>query len=156
MMKEKSGWTGKFEIIVRDKITGKITRRDVIKNMIMNGALNEIVKALYSPSPDMEWKYAAIGTGNTAVAATQTDLVAEVFRTAFISKALIGIGEIMGVAMIFDTDYAGAIEEVGIFCGSGATAAADSGLMISRILWSHVKTATEEIQITRIDKFDRA
>ena len=154
--KELYGWSGKYDIIVRDKKTGKMIRHDVIDNIITNGALNEIIKCVYDSPPDIEWEYAAIGTDNSAVAVTQTTLGTEVFRTAFISKDYIGVGEAMGVALIFDTDYAGAIEEIGIFCGSGASAVADSGLMLSRILWSHNKTATEEIQITRIDKINRA
>jgi len=86
---------------------------------------------------------------------TQSTLDNEVFRAPFLTKARTGIGESTAIALITDTDYDGPIEEIGVFAGSGASGSVDTGLMISRVLWSYTKTATEELQFTRIDKIIR-
>lgn len=155
-MIEKIGWQGTWLIKVIDKPTGIIKRTEIIHNRIMNAALDELIKALYSPNPDMQLAYLAIGDDSTAVADTQTTLVNEVFRTPLVTLARTGVGEVTSLAIILDSDYDGAIEEIGLFAGTTATATVNTGLMISRILWSYTKTATEELQLTRVDKIVRA
>ena len=155
-MIEQAGWQGIWQIKVVDKLTGKVKHEETLHNRIMNDALDEIIKAMYDSPPDMQFSHLAIGDSDAPIADTQTQLGNEVFRAQFVSIERTGVGEVTSLAIILDSDYDGAIEEIGIFAGSGASAAANSGLMISRILWSYNKLATEELQMTRIDRIIRA
>jgi hypothetical protein len=66
-----------------------------------------------------------------------------------------GTAELTSLAIILEAEAIGTIEEIGIFAGSTATVSADSGILVSRILWHRVKTSNDEIQFTRIDKIVR-
>jgi hypothetical protein len=142
------GWLGRFEIKTKNGIF-------ILKNRIMNNAIDELLKALSGNEPDIMLKYLAMGTGTTGLLNTQTQLENEVFRTPFITITKTGIGRLTSIATILDVDYDGPINEVGVFCGDSATTSADTGLMLSRVLWNYTKTATEEIQITRYDNIER-
>jgi hypothetical protein len=142
------GWQGTYIIKTKDSV-------EIINNRIMDGALTELLKALRGIATDLELAYLAVGTDGTAVTNSDTQLGAEIFRTPFTAAAVTGIGELTSEAIILEAEAVGTIEEIGIFAGTGATAAADSGLLVSRILWHRVKTASDEIQFTRIDKIGR-
>jgi hypothetical protein len=148
-------WQGIWKIKVIDKNTQKVLEETEIKNRIMNAALDELLKVLEGDVPDMNIAYMALGTSNTPLANTQTQLGAEIFRTQPISQNKTGVGELTTVFTVLDSEAVDQIEEIGIFGGSTATASADTGLMISRILWSRNKTANEEIQFSRIDRLVR-
>jgi hypothetical protein len=142
------GWKGIFKIKTKDRV-------EIIENTIMNAALAEMLKPLYGETPDLELLYLALGTDNTAVTNSDTKLGNEIFRTAFTSSSVTGIGELTSEAIVLEAEAVGTIEEIGIFAGSGASASVDSGLLVSRILWHREKTANDEIQFTRIDKLVR-
>lgn len=93
--------------------------------------------------------YVAIGTGSTAPAVTDTQLVAEVFRKAVTSVSTgAGVGEGLVNMYLAPGDAVGVvIGEVGWFAGS-ATSAANSGVLIARALYSHTKLVTESVQFT--------
>jgi hypothetical protein len=149
------GWQGIWKIKVTDKNTREVLEETEIKNRIMNQALDELLKVLQGGSSDMNVAYMALGTSNTPLTNTQTELGAEIFRTPPISQNKTGVGELTTVFTVLDNEAVAQIEEIGIFGGSTATASADSGIMISRILWSRNKTANEEIQFSRIDRLVR-
>ena len=148
---------GEVFITVKNKLTGEILRHDHIKNRIMNTALNAYANILLGTTPDMEIKYFAVGSDDTAVTNSQTQLVSESFRTAIMPGTLssTGTGEVTSEFYIIDSEAVGQIEEIGFFCGSSATSSADTGTMLSRILWSHNKTSLEEIEIIRVDTIAR-
>ena len=155
MISEESNWVGKWAIRVIDSETRKIKEETVVKNRLMNAALDEMIKVLQGQSTDMEIKYLALGTGNTAITDTDTTLDTEIFRTADQSLTKTDTGELTSLFIVLDSEAVAAIEEIGVFGGTTATATADTGTLISRILWSRNKTATEEIQFTRIDTIGR-
>ena len=97
----------------------------------------------------------ALGTGSTAVSDTSTQLEHEFFRTAFVSTTKPDIGVLEKVAIVLDSEAVGQIEEIGIFAGSTASTATNSGIMISRTLYSRNKTNLESIQFTRRDTIAR-
>jgi hypothetical protein len=103
----------------------------------------------------MELKYLAVGTDNTPITDSDTKLGNEIFRTQFTSSSVTGTAELTSLAIILEAEAIGTIEEIGIFAGSTATVSADSGILVSRILWHRVKTSNDEIQFTRIDKIVR-
>jgi hypothetical protein len=144
----KYGWEGIFKI----KVNGK---EEIIFNRVMDTALDEFIKVLQGLSTDMQIKYLALGTSDIAITNTQTTLGAEIFRTQFTTTDKTGIGELTNLAIVQDSEAVASIREIGVFGGSSATSTADTGVLISRILWSRDKTASEEIQFTRIDKITR-
>ena len=155
MIEEQAGWVGKWAIKVIDSKTRKVKEETVIKNRLMNTALDEMAKVLLGQSTDMEIKYLALGTGSTAITDTDTTLATEIFRTADQSLTDTGTGEVTSLFIVLDSEAVAAIEEIGVFGGTTATASADSGTLISRILWSRNKTNSEEIQFTRVDTIGR-
>jgi len=137
-------YTGKYYITVRNIENNNIKRFE-IDNQITNLALIEIAKPLYAGVPNLEIKYLAIGTSSTPPTASNVQLGTEVFRTADIALSTTGTGVVTSQFTILAADYTGSISEIGIFGGTTATAAVNSGTLISRILWSYTKLATEEL-----------
>jgi len=147
-MIDKLGWEGTFII----ECNGK---KEVIKNRVMNAALDELIKVLQGQSTDLEIKYLALGTSNTPVTDSDTQLGNEIFRTPYTTREKTNTGEITHKFVVLDTEAVGQIEEIGIFGGSTATSDPNTGVLISRILWSRNKTNSEEINFTRIDRITR-
>jgi hypothetical protein len=152
-MIDNYGWQGIVKVQVKQD--GVIVEEKEIYNRVMNLALDEFIKVLYD-NPDMNIEYLALGTDNTAVADNQTKLVTEIFRCAYVSRTKTATGELTTVFVVNDSEAVATLEEIGIFCGSSASATVDTGTMSSRILWHRAKTANEEIQFTRIDRIVRA
>lgn len=154
-MDDKRGRKGYFDIkVYRDK---KLFKHDIIKNIITDMALDREIEILLGNAPDMQIKYFAFGTDATTPLATDTQLGTEVGRfqptTAFVNT---GIGIVEGSVFITSSDLVGEnIREIAIFCGSGATSSANTGTMLSRILWTFNKTANDEIEIVRTDTVER-
>lgn len=168
-MKEGLRWRGRVTIL--KKRGDKVISKKVIYNLITNVALNEIIKAFYS-DPDMQLKYLAIGTGNTAAAAGDTTLETEIFRTPILTKYVSGTGELTSRAVLLDTDPFEApappshdqciIKEIGFFAGTTAMpwndgAGIDTGTLISRIVLTspETKADNEQIQFSREDLIER-
>jgi hypothetical protein len=152
----KIGWQGKFIIQIKDKARGKVTE-EVINNRVMNAVLNQLSDTLLGDAPDLEIKYLALGTSNTPVSDGQIQLGAEIFRTQAVNGPVrTQTGQIETEFTVLDTEAVGTIEEIGIFVGSSATASANSGTLLSRILWHKEKTNSEEITFKRIDRMVRA
>lgn len=145
MINEK--WSGKYVIQTKDGI-------EVINNKVMDSALNGLVKALSGDS-NVQIKYLALGTSSAAITNTDTKLGNEIFRTPISNQELSGTGELTTDFIVLDSEAVGSIREMGIFGGSAATSTKDSGVLISRILWSREKTNSEEINIKRIDRIGR-
>jgi len=136
-------------------LEGNIIDFQEFRNLITNVGLNMMRDGLYGPggAQDLEIKYFALGSDNTPPAVAQTQLVAETFRKARTSQSRVPIGSQTFVLYIDPTEAIGVIEEFGWFAGAAATAAANSGIMVSRVLYSRVKTSIESIQIERTDTF---
>ena len=151
---ESRGWQGIIKVKIKNLVTGE-EKKEILFNRLMNAALDEIIKPLYGEPANLELAYLALGTSNTPVNDTQEQLGNEIFRTQFQSVTRTGTGEVISLAIVLDVEAVGTIEEIGVFAGSEATGDPDTGLMVSRILWHKVKTSTEEIQFSRIDRVVR-
>ncbi|SRR6266699_1934983 len=93
--------------------------------------------------------YVALGTSNTAPAASDTKLGTEAFRKAVTSYTNGSTGEVIFNGYIAPSDAVGVgIQEVGWFGGNGATATANTGVLLARGLYNHSKLATESIQLS--------
>ena len=153
MINEQNGHIGFYRIRVKSK--GKIVAEDIIKNRITTVTLNKMINILDGINPDLEIKYLAIGTDNSPLDDADTQLGTEIFRTQFQTSNHNVEGEFTTTFTILDNEAVDTWNEIGIFCGTGATATPNSGTMLSRILYNRVKTSLEEIEITRLDKFRR-
>lgn len=147
-MHEHINDSGMYDI----RINGRRAAR--IKNMITNAGLAAMAKAM-AGIDSLEVKYLAIGSSSAAVAATQTKLGNETGRFAVASRGASG-AVATTVFNILAGEGIGQIEELGIIVGDDATGEADTGTLLSRVLWSHDKSNSEEITITRTDTFGRA
>jgi len=120
--------------------------------MITTVGLNLLRNALAGDvSPDVN--YFAVGDDNTAVTGTETTLGNETLRVQLSSDGTPLDGDWNSVWDILDSDGALTIREIGWF--SNGTASADSGVLISRILYSRDKTTLESIQFNRTDTIGR-
>jgi len=115
---------------------------------ITNAGLNLLRDTLAGTVATPQVLYVAIGTGSTAPAATDTQLVAEVFRKAVTSVSAGSTGEVLINMYLAPGDSVGTvIAEVGFFAGPTATATANSGVLLARGLYSKTHSATESIQL---------
>jgi hypothetical protein len=144
-MIDRLGFMG--EITITSHYKDGTIKRDFIRNRITNAGLNEMVKALDGTN-DIALGYFAIGTGTGSIDDTDTTLGNETFRTSELTASRTGTGEFTSTYTVIDSEAVGVWEEIGFFGGSGASASADSGTMLSRILYSREKTSLEEIDIT--------
>ena len=152
---EKDGWFGEFVIQIYDKNTGELKEKR-IKNRVMDTALNQLAETLLGNATDLEIKYLALGTDDTPITDADTQLGAEIFRTPpSVASVRTAVGQIETEFIVLDNEAVATIEEIGIFVGSTAGAGADTGTLLSRILWKKIKTDSEEITFKRIDKIVR-
>ena len=120
------------------------------KNLVMNSGKNFLADSLRDSAQTNNIVYLGWGTDNTAVAATQTALIAEVGRKQITAASSGGTGVCVTTCYLAPTEANASIKELAWFCGSANTLP-NTGTMISRILYSRVKVATESITVTRTD-----
>lgn len=118
-------------------------------NLIMDACLNQVGKGFigYSVFSDYGFQYLAIGDDNTPPGSADDTLGNELFRTPFVTTANPSEKIVTADFYITDTDFSGDIEEMGLFGGGDATSSADSGNLISSVLWSYTKSSSEELVI---------
>lgn|SRR4030042_699971 len=147
-IKNKIKIIGKYEIFeIKNNSSKKI---DEFNNIITNLLLDELIGSLMGYNPNLEIKYIGLGTDNTAVAATDTLLGTEYCRSLLIDKNLTippTYGEIVVDFYLTSSEGNTTIEELGIFCGNNATSTADTGILISHVLWNYTKTSAVELLI---------
>jgi hypothetical protein len=132
---------------------GKIVKEELCHNIITNVGKNMARDLLRDTISDGKIKYVAIGTGSTAPAATQTQLVTEVLRKPVTKFTAGTTGKLVTTVYIAPGEGNVGIQEIGWFAGPAATAVVNSGIMMSRVLYAHSKTNLESLQIDREDTF---
>jgi hypothetical protein len=153
-MNEGTGWQGQFDIFIKSQ-NGDWEHERTIKNTVVDSGLNLLREALRGTVTDAEIKYIAVGTSSASVTTSDTQLGSEVFRKAVFSKSIVGTGAVQTIAILDDAEAVANIQEIGVFAGSTASVTANSGIMISRILYSRNKTNLESVQIQRTDTIAR-
>jgi len=143
-------WKTNVKITVKD-LQGTILEVKEILNLIPTVGLGMVIDFFQGTVVDGEIKYTAVGSDATAPALAQTTLVTETFRKAITSMAELSAVSLQTITYIAPAEAVGAIEEIGWFAGAGAGAGADTGIIVSRILYSRNKTALESIQVDRTD-----
>lgn len=116
---------------------------------VTDAGINLLRDGLRGTATNTAILYVAVGTGSTAPAASDTQLVTEVFRKALTSSANgAAAGEGVFTLYLSPQDVVGTvIAEVGWFAGSSASGTANSGVLVARGLYSHTKTNQESINV---------
>lgn len=140
-MKENLGVKGYFEIEVRDK-EGNLKAKRISPNTVTNAGKAEIAGLILTDVTGVnDFDYLALGTGTTTPSATDTALVAELYRTA-------GTGTRITTSVANDTaQLSGSfsmtttanIAEVGIFNSSSG------GVLLARSTFSAIATQNGDI-----------
>ena len=146
----KYKWTTNVKVTVRD-LGGNILDIKEFHNLITTVGLEMIRDFINGTIADGEIKYMALGSNAAAPALTDTQLGSETFRKANTSTSQPTTTSLLITTYVAPDENAVQIEEIGWFAGAAATAAANSGILVSRVLYSRLKTTLESIQVERTD-----
>lgn len=145
-------WRGGFDVALADKLTGRIELVRWVPNLITDLGLAMTID-LWAGDQSAGWAYIAVGTDSTPPANGNTQLGAEVARKAVTFEKR--TGELLATVFFDDTEANVLIRELGLFGGSAATGAVDSGILVARAVVSINKTNQHSLTITRRDLLAR-
>jgi len=149
-------WTKNIRITVFD-LDGNVIQQDDIPNTITTLALNlwqSLLAGDLGAVDDGEIYYMDVGDDATPPTIGETTLVNALNRKALTSSSKPANGQFQTVFYIAPSEYNYQWEELGFFAGSTANANVDTGTMIARVLYSHLKNAAHSVQIERLDKIE--
>jgi len=139
MINENLKLSGQLNIVLKDK-AGNIKDRVEVKNLVVNTGLAYIASRMTGTSKSV-MSHMALGSGTTAAAAGQTDLVSVLgSREALDSTTIAGTNDekVIYVSSFEAGDATGAVTEAGIFN------AASDGDMLCRTVFSVVNKAADD------------
>jgi len=139
MINENLKLSGQLNIVLKDK-TGKVKETREEKNLVVNTGLAYIVSRMTGTSKSV-MSHMALGSGTTAAAAGQTDLVSILgSREALDSTTITGTNneKVQYVCGFEAGDGTGAVTEAGLFNASS------SGDMLCRTVFSVVNKAADD------------
>jgi hypothetical protein len=157
-LKETTKWIGQWSLVIHDNVTGQDEVILLRHNLITDDGLNMMRNFLNGAVTDGKIKYIALGTGTTAPANGDHQLGVERFRKIVTSQTNdpVTAGELYTELYVADTEAnAFKCEEIGFFAGAAASATANTGIMIARVLYSRQKLTTESWTIRRTDIISR-
>ena len=149
-MQSNYKWHTNVKVTVFD-LDGNIKDVQEFHNLITTVGLGMFIDMLNGSIADGEIHYMGVGSDNTAPALTDTTLGTETFRKVYTTQAEVTTISLKTTVYIDPSEAIGAIEEIGWFAGAGDLSGADSGIMVSRVLYSRNKTALESMQVERTD-----
>lgn len=146
-----SGWLGKFEIQIM-----RGDQLEIVKfpNLITDAWLNTVRDATLGEVTDLEIKYIGLGKDDGTIlplAPSNTKLGNEVERKPFTKIEKDGTGRVKRTVNINSAEGNFHIKEIGIFAGSTATSAINTGIMVARVFYDRDKDELESINIVRTD-----
>ena len=139
MLNENLKIDGQLNVVLKDK-TGNVKDERVIKNLVVNAGLAFIISRMKDTTKGV-MTHMAVGSGTTAAAATQTDLVSILgSREALDSTTITGTNneKVQYVSSFEAGDGTGAVTEAGIFNASSG------GDMLCRTVFSVVNKAADD------------
>lgn len=127
-----------------------------LANTYTKGWLNAIRNAWKNAGlADLQIKYMAWGSSNTAESPAHTKLIAEFGRKQITSQANGLDGELVTTVYVSPEEGTETtIRELGWFGGEDATGTKDSGIMVARVRYSRAKTNLESLEIVRTDSME--
>jgi hypothetical protein len=139
MINENLKLSGQLNIVLKDK-AGNVKDQREVKNLVVNSGLAYIASRMKDTTKGA-MSHMALGSGTTAAAASQTDLVSTLgSREALDSTTISGSNneKIVYVSAFEAGDATGAVTEAGIFN------AASSGDMLCRTVFNVVNKAADD------------
>jgi hypothetical protein len=139
MINENLKLSGQLNIVLKDK-AGNVKDQREVKNLVVNSGLAYIASRMKDTTKGA-MSHMALGSGTTAAAASQTDLVSILgSREALDSTTISGSNneKIVYVSAFEAGDATGAVTEAGIFN------AASSGDMLCRTVFNVVNKAADD------------
>jgi hypothetical protein len=139
MVNENLKLSGQLNIVLKDK-AGNVKDSREVKNLVVNAGLAYIASRMVGTAKSV-MSHMALGSGTTAPAAGQTDLVTILgVREALDSTTISGTNseKVVYVASFEAGDATGAVTEAGIFNAS------TSGDMLCRTTFSVVNKAADD------------
>ena len=139
MINENLKLSGQLNIVLKDK-AGNVKDQREVKNLVVNSGLAYIASRMKDTSKSV-MSHMGLGSGTTAAAASQTDLVSILgSREALDSTTISGSNneKIVYVSAFEAGDATGAVTEAGIFN------AASSGDMLCRTVFNVVNKAADD------------
>lgn len=141
MITEKLGFKGRLNIVLRDE-HGNIKDEREVDNLVVTSGLTFIASRMAGNSKAV-MGYMGLGSGTTAAAAGQTDLVTLVGTRVSLSSTTPGTSNVVYSATFGQNTSTGAITEAGIFN------AVSGGDMLCRTVFAVVnKQAGDSMTIT--------
>lgn len=122
--------------------TGELLRTEETHNLFVDAGLN-LIRDFFDGDSVTGFEYFALGTGTTAVTASDVLLDTEVFRAAFTQKT--STAKVLTVKYYLASGSANGntIAEGAVFA-NGATGTADTGTLCARVLFTpDAKTSAE-------------
>ena len=151
-----TGWKGMFQLEVKRR-DGTIETVE-FPNLITDAWLNVVRDATMGEVTDLQIKYIALGKDDGTIlplSPSNTRLGNEVFRKPFAKVEKDGTGRVKRTAIITSSEGNFHIKEIGIFAGSSATSALNSGILVARVFYDRDKDELESINIVRTDIIGR-
>ena len=149
LIKDGVKMKGRIELVFRDGKTGRVKKRVVIDNLIVDAGKSAIAARLAGDtgvSNRGEITFAAVGTNGTAPSGSDTTLGTELFRKLLTLRSF--VNNIATLQIFFSTSEAnGTLLEFGLF-GEDATTTPGSGTMFNHVNINEVKTAFDTLTIT--------
>jgi hypothetical protein len=150
LIEEQVRWTAKIRVIAR--FADGREEIEEFDNIITNVSKNLWRDGLSGAVTDTEIKQVALGNNVTAPGAADVVLGNELFRKAVTQQTNPGTGQVKTIAYIAPAEATTfTIQEIGWFAGASATGTANSGVLVSRVLYNRAKTNLESLQIERTD-----
>lgn len=141
MITENLRLKGRLNIVLRDE-NGNIKDEREVDNLVVTAGLTYIASRMTGVSSNV-MSHMALGTGTTAAAAGQTDLVTLTGSRVALTSSTPGTSNVVYVATFGAGVSTGAITEAGIFNASTA------GTMLCRTVFSVVnKAAGDSMTVT--------
>ena len=126
---------------VMDAVTGDVTRTITEHNLVVLAGRNVLRDAIYGDSVIPYPSRLALGTGSTAVNASQTQLVNEVWRDTFMTKTKSEAQVEVRYFLTSTTANGNTLNEAGLF------SAATGGTMYARVVFSEPIAKTSSIAV---------
>ena len=139
MINENLKLSGQLNIVLKDK-AGNVKDEREVKNLVVNKGLEYIASRMKDASKSV-MSHMGLGSGTTAAAASQTDLVTLLgAREALDSTTIAGSNneKVVYVSAFEAGDATGAVTEAGIFNASSG------GDMLCRTVFSVVNKAADD------------
>ena len=136
MFNENLKLSGQIAIVLKDK-DGNVKEERTEKNLVVTTGLNYIASRMKDATATA-MTHMALGSGTTAAAAGQTDIVTLLGAREALDSTTVTANAVAYVSSFEAGDATGAVTEAGIFNAS------TSGTMLCRVVFSVVNKAADD------------